>query len=302
MRTKEQALRELEGINPDNYFDYKPTRSNPLRGAWSKSVLHKAAHSPYEYEANIPMVVTAPMKFGTLVDLFITEPHTFEKDYVITEHEDARRKPYKDAKLEATEAGKILAKRSEVQRAESIFEAIQKDSDMKAMLSGDAQKVLTGVVELSGSAGKTHIAMKGKTDFWIDHGDGSVTIWDMKVTGAPNDNEIAKICRGLGYHWQHYIYQALAEQAGYRVRDFAFGFIRSDKPFRSRVVRCNEHVLHQAGVGVRKAFSMLYSMGAKGLSPADMETPAMVLGERPPERDYWDTLEDRDIEICDVNF
>lgn len=290
--TKEEALKEFAGINGDNYFDYKPNKVNALRGTWSKSELHWASHNPHQWAAGQKKQIRACMQFGSLVDCLMTEPEKFESLYVVTEETDARKKGYLDAKKEAEASGRSILKKTDLQEAEQIIENILGHPDGKLMASGEAQKVFTGTISLDGPKGKVWVALKGKPDFVIvDEEHGFCDIYDLKITGVTSDDEIAKIARSLGYHWQEEIYRRLAEQNGLHVRNFKFVFGCSEISSRVRVASFGNEARTGAQKALLKAWSMIYALGT-GHIPAELESKELLIGGRylPDQRHYWDSL------------
>lgn len=291
-QTKAAALAEVEGINSDNYHDWEPNTLNPLKGTWSKSALHYAAHEPHKWAAGTRKRFKSVMFMGSLVDCLMTEPEKFNDLYIVTEEEDGRKKAHQDAKKLAEDQGKSLVKASELKLAEDMIEKVLGHPEGAAMAKAEPQRVFTAALKLHHPAKNEtgYVAFKLKTDYTEDHGDGSMTVWDLKVTGHETDDDIAKISRRLGYHWQEELYSGAIQANGYHVRSFKFVFVCDVFPHRVRIVEFNNEALSGASRGIRKAFSIVKAV-ADGHVPAEFETKTLVLGSKPEQLPYWDTVQ-----------
>lgn len=292
-QTKESALAEMAGINPDNYHDWKPNVTQRMRGTFSKSELHYLAHNPHQWHARIPKEYRACMKTGSLVDMLMTEPHKFEQTYVVTDEADARKKVYLDAKKEAKAYGKTILKRADLEEAEKMIENVMGHPEGRLMARATPQPVFTGAVKLSDMESGEHgwMALKIKPDY-VQIDDGVADVWDLKCTGADDDASIARIARDLGYHWQEYVYDRVITQNRIHVRSFKFVFVCTNPPYRVRVVEFDDEARTGAEKGLTKAFSMAYAFGRDRI-PAELESPTLLLGrKRDPVRNYWDTVPD----------
>lgn len=299
--TREEALEAASRINDENYFDHKPNTSFPLTGVWSKSSLHYAGHNLHRWAAGLPKKITHAMGRGTLLDVLLTEPEKFQELYVVTSEEDARKKAYKDAKAAAESSGRRLVKESEVKAAQDACDAIMNHHLAKEMLSGDMQHIMTGAVKLSGSKGDVFLSLKGKTDATII-GDGTAKIWDLKGTGAEDDESIKRISKQVGYHWQEFLYSKLSEQNGLFCESFKFAFVEFDAPHRVRVVEFGDEALDAAEKAMQKVFSAIYAIG-HGASPYELESEKLLLGGgKQGDYNYWDTVPFTPSELVDVEW
>lgn len=303
--TKEEALKEVAGITGETYYDWRPNKANCLRGVWSKSELHYASHNPHQWAAGQKKEIRACMQFGSLVDCLMTEPEKFEQTYVVTEENDARKKGYLDAKKEAEASGRQILKKDDLACAERIIESILAHPEGRLMVTGAAQEVFTGTVGLEGPEGKVWVALKGKPDFVIINEEhGYCDIYDLKVTGVTSDDEITRIARSLGYHWQEEIYRRLAEQSGLHVRSFKFVFGCSEIESRVRVASFGAEARTGAQKALLKAWSMVYALGT-GHIPAELEPKELVIGGRYlPDRQnhYWDSLPEIEVPLVNVEW
>ena len=232
------------------------------------------------------------MFMGSLLDILMTEPEKFNSLYVVTDEEDGRKKAYQDAKKEAEDSGRMLVKKTELATAERMSEAILGHPEGIKMVKGEPQRVFTSAVKiLHPSIGEVWSAFKLKTDFTQENEDGTVDVWDLKVTGFSDDDGIAKVCRNLGYHWQEELYSSAINSTGRHVRSFKFVFVCEEAPHRVRVVEFNDEALHGARRGIQKAYSIVTAVAA-GHSPAELESHKLVLGSKIERPHYWDTVND----------
>lgn len=293
--TKEKALAETKLIDEHNYHDWQPNAAHPLKGVWSKSALHYAAHNPHKWAAGHRKTYKSVMFMGSLVDMLMTEPMKFHDTYHVTAEEDGRTAAYKAAKKAAEESGKVLVKEAEVQTAQAMCDALMNHPEGIAMIKGDPQAVFTAAARITHPAAgddkhrECFIPFKIKTDYCLTHEDGSVDVWDIKVTGVESDEEIARICRNLGYHWQEELYTRVITAGGSFVRSFKFVFVCEEPPHRIRIVEFNDEALAGAASGIQKGLSIVKAV-ADGHLVSEIETPKLILGSKIEKPHYWDTV------------
>lgn len=299
-KEQKEAEAVLATIGDENYFSVSASRHDPLGGVWSKSALKSLACNMADWFAGTPFRATSKTEFGNLVDCIATEPDKFHSTYHMSSESDKRKKGYLDAKKEAEQLGRQIATTKDVTRAEMAISALQANKYGKVLLNGRMQTILKGTVKLSGPLGDVWIPLKSKTDSLTDHGDGSITIEDLKTTETCEPDSILGVCRHLSYHWQDVLYTILAKQMGWEVRDFRFIFVGTTEPYHVQPVKFTQEAREQGLKCIERALHLVYWAGfGHGLDKFYPEE--LVLGTAPTEkRNYWFTIPDYQVTPIDV--
>lgn len=294
-KTKEEALRKLEEVTPDNYFSVSASRHDPLGGVWSKSALKSLACNTLDWFAGTPFRGSAKTEFGNLVDCMATEPEKFHSTYFVSAETDKRKKAFLDDKKVAESLGRTPITTKDVQRSESALAALQGNEFGRVLLGGQMQRILKGTVKLCGPLGDVWVPLKAKTDSVTEHADGSLTIEDLKTTESPDPTSIKSVSRYLSYHWQDAIYTVLAKQMGHEVRDFRFVFVGTDEPYHVQPVKFSQEAREWGLKGIERALGLVYWAGF-GYGVSKFYPTELTLGEDPEggykPKNYWDTCPD----------
>ena len=250
----------FDNIESANYHSM-PGVSNSMLSALAKSPAHCFA---LYLDPDRPASTSTPaIMAGTLAHCAILEPGQLPERYAIKPegHSGAT----KQGKLWNDEHQHMIAI-TETQRAVAM-------SQRDAVLRVDELAVLLarGKPELSAFwiDDATGLQCRCRPDWTHDHGDGTVTLVDVKTTTDASPEGFAKAVATYGYHRQAWHYSRGFERAsGTRVRRFVFAAVSSAYPFVSAAYVLDDETEMQACEEVGELLALYASCEKSGEWPA----------------------------------
>ena len=238
-----------------------PGVSNSMLSAMAKSPAH--CFALYLDPDRPASTSTAAMAAGTLAHCAILEPRHLPERYAIKPegHSGAT----KQGKLWADEHQHLIAI-TETQHAAAMS---QRDAVMRV----DELAVLLarGKPELSAfwTDDATGLQCRCRPDWTHDHGDGTVTLVDVKKTTDSSPEGFSKAVANYGYHRQAWHYSRGFERAsGKRVRRFVFAAVSSAYPFVAAAYVLDDETEMQACEEVGELLALYASCEKSGNWPA----------------------------------
>ena len=286
LNSLEEARNALAPITQENYFDHGATRDAPLTGVWSKSSLHKLVQDPLAWFEGPPFKVTAPMKFGSMVDDYLFWPSKFREKYAATSDCPWNKNPGKQEYAKIKAQGKEPMKPAQLSVLRQIENRLMTAGGIATeMLSGEFQVVAKGVAEVNytsdGKDKALFIPIKCLLDSLLLTTNDGCKIIDLKCTGAQSNPDMWKIATKLGYHWQDELYSTILGVNGHEVESFQFVFAQVEPPHRIQVAEIDGNLRAAAREGLTSAFSILAAF-KEGWEPKELYPNVLVFGRENP--------------------
>jgi hypothetical protein len=183
----------------------------------------------------------AHFKIGSAIHMMIMEPERADKEIIIVDIKgvqknwkanDYEKKPLlanilKD--FERKNPGMLVIRTEHYDEADEIVNRVKKRPDIMGLFKGGyAEAVIKGQIE--------GYDVKAMVDYFKDHGDDSVTVFDIK-TIAKTHKALQYHFEDYGYHIQEAWYRRMLKAAGKEVRDFYFILIYKTPPYEIGIVQ-----------------------------------------------------------------
>lgn len=215
-----------------------------LDGAISRSMLQRFDRCSTDFFARYvaegahrkrPESPSPAMELGTLIHLWVLEPARaarscrvgpdvpkYTRDWKEFVRECERDEVHPVTFRQAEACFGIQARVAEHEEASRLLLAAETEVELRASVEYES-----GVMEV-----------KAKADAIYTHGDGAVSLVDLKTTRNATDPDAwARDCAKRGYHQQAGWYTWIAGQRGYDVRDFVFVVASTEQPWDVAVYR-----------------------------------------------------------------
>ena len=235
----------------------------------SNTMLSDLARSPAHFYA-LHMAPDRPernatpsMMSGTLAHCAILEPAALRDRYAIRpDGLDGRTTAGKE--WATANAGREIISAAQYATAQAQCTAVLAVDELGSILSA-------GEPELSAfwSDDDTGLPCRCRPDWTHYHGDGSVTLLDVKTTTDASPDEFSRMVAKYGYHRQAWHYSRGFERAsGKRVRRFVFATVTNSYPFLAAAYVLDEETEAQACEEVTDLLSLYASCKKLGAWPA----------------------------------
>lgn len=209
-----------------------PAKDYHANPAISRSALEKIRKSPKHLRHYLDngVVVTDPMRLGTLVHTLVLEPELFEAEYAM--YDGVRNKKHeKYQKFLAENPGKEIIKPAEFNLANCIADAFRSHPLTKGLLdNASVEESFFWKDQMTG------VECKARTDIIL--GD---TVFDLKTTSkALTPHEVATTASYGGFRRQAAWYLKAATHGGHSVRDFCFIMVEVEAPYGIRIFKADD--------------------------------------------------------------
>jgi exodeoxyribonuclease VIII len=217
----DSVLNQLHGVYdiPNDVYHSSP--------GISKSGLDLINKSPAHYKFKESSESTPSMRMGTIIHSAILEPHLFEKDYMLLEHvEDKRKAEYKEAVKEYGKDNVLTSKEANLVR--SLQEQVLSNKDASELLNKDGYSELS----LFAKCPTTSALLKCRFDYLTTDGFGI----DLKTTRSANERDFSRSIYDYRYHVQNafyaYVYKLVFKKPLYT---FIFIAVETTSPYFNKV-------------------------------------------------------------------
>ena len=198
------------------------------------------------------------MRFGKMVDAYLTTPASFRDNYQVSEFPNFKTKAAQEYRDECKKRGVVLITEADLKKLQTIHAAVEDSDDGLAFLGGDFQVPMARVVKVTGPQGEAFIPVKGLPDSLIRVADEQTRSWDLKISNDLGEAGLVKTVKMFGYHWQEVLYRLLSETSGFPMVGFDFLFIEDKPPYKVATISFDGGVLESARKQVDKTFAAVY--------------------------------------------
>lgn len=260
--------------------------------AFSSSAMKKLDISPWHYKNQPARSETAAMRGGTLAHCAALEPDALATRYV-TAPDDAPRKPTRaqqSAKnpspssvaamawwedFEAASEGKIVTTRGSMGLAQMQVDALRREPEIAARLSGGQPEVSIFWVDRA-----TKVRCKARLDY-LALALKSAVVTDIKSTADESPRGFGRSLTKLGYHRQQAHYEAAVEAVLQMPTNFCFAAVTSSAPPLAVLYRLDDISMRQAHADRGRLLNLYASCNESG------EWPAYGTGPHTISIDSW---------------
>ena len=233
-------------------------RANP---AISHSELLKLRGCPakFKYEMDHPEPPTDAMIFGRAVHKLLLEPDDFETEFAVLPVLDRRTKEGRIAYDEFVKAneGKDCIKPDQIVIADEMVAAVNATPFVKKLLSGDKEKPVFWVDELTAEP------CKARFDCLSIVGD-KVIIVDYKTTTDASSDAFVRNAINLGYDMQAAMYIEGAKQALGANASFVFIAQEKEPPYAVNIFEADELFVKRGGDIFRELLGIYHECKTSG--------------------------------------
>jgi len=203
----------------------------------SKSKIVKLAKSINNFKRQGIVESTDALRFGNLLDDFLTNPEQFKAKYTRKFSGDRRTKAGKEAYKEwqKENEGKIEVSEKDANLLVELATSLKANEDTKKYFEGDLYDYqVVGATELDFDGFK--LDFKGKADIFKEYED-YIEVIDLKTISDLKQvrNNIIK----YSYHLQQYLYSRIFRQISGKPVHFKFVFVEKAFPYDSQLVELN---------------------------------------------------------------
>jgi len=219
------------------------------RRVMSRSQLCKFAKNPHKWLASDDDERTDAMDFGSMVDVLVTAPKTFDATFVAnpltysvapTTKDPSTEKPWtyqattcKEWREEQEAAGKIVVSHEAIDAAQQAAARVYEDAELGAFIACSQKQALAEVNYTDAHTGIV-VPLRIIVDLVPDPANerfGNV-LGDLKTTRDAEERSWVRQVFDQGYHWQAAMYLDIYNAASVaRYNQFAHLIVENSKPF-----------------------------------------------------------------------